>query len=121
MKRPFPVLQTFRLMGSSCKRVLCLSCVLAFLKLWPVASALHVDCTARESVDSRYARGLLFIDSYDIGVKHCYLTGSIHRPDEDTKQELTKRPAVGAIGNPSRLSMFLISRAQADGSVIVSA
>ena len=108
-------------MGSSHKYPFSICFVLTLLSLWPAASAVDVDCTAREGVDSRYSRGLLFIDSYDVGVKHCYLTGTVHRPENDTKQELTTHSTDAVATTPSRLSIFLTARQQADDTVIVSA
>jgi hypothetical protein len=82
-----------------------------------------VNCTSRESLESRYARGVLFIDVSDIGVQHCYLTGSIHRAEEDTAKEFTKNTAnlPHTAGTPSRLSIFLITRREGFEGVLVSA
>lgn len=58
-----------------------------------------------------------------VGVSYCYLTGSIHHAHEDHKKEFTKntKDLPHTAGQPSRLSMFLVSRVQDNGTVIVSA
>lgn len=71
-------------------------------------SSLTLDSSARESLESKYARGLLFIDVDDIGVKHCVLTGTIHKPAAEGSEHRENE------GQASRLDMFLTAARHGD-------
>jgi hypothetical protein len=69
------------------------------------------DSSALDVLASKYARGVYFSDFNDIGVKHCFLTGTIHTHNAEQTEQAERRAG--------RLEIFLTARDDGAGRINV--